>query len=163
MGLLDLVRLARPTTTKLAELAAYDQEAFGETGLRSYDLGVVARAGGLYVGLVDGSLVASCQLLRMMDEPERFWVLGFYVRPDYQGQGFGREFLRAVSEEIRTHGGTGLMLTADPECAAALNLYFSFGFTVVEEVADFYGPGENRFVLRWDAGNTGTERDGSLD
>lgn len=163
MGPLELVRLERPTTTKLAELAAYDQEAFGETGLRSYDLGVVARAGGLYVGMVDGSLVASCQLLRMMDEPHRFWVLGFYVRPDYQAQGFGREFLRAVGEEIRAHGGSGLMLTADPECAAALNLYFSYGFKVVEEVADFYGAGEDRLVLRWDAETTRTEEDGSLD
>lgn len=151
MSSLELVRLVRPTTAKLIELAAYDREAFGETGLRSYDLGVVARAGALYVGMVGDTIAASCQLMRMMDEPGMFWVLGFYVRPDYQGQGVGRDLLRAVSKEVHRYGGCGLMLTADPDGATALNLYLRFGFKVVEQVADFYGPGEDRFVLRWDA------------
>jgi len=159
VGTLELVRLERPTTSELAELAVYDQEAFGVTGLRSYDLGVVARAGGLYVGLVDGTVAASCQLMRMMDEPGMFWVLGFYVRPDFQRQGLGSELLCAVGAEVLRRDGSGLMLTASPDSTVALNLYLGFGFKIVEEVADFYGPGEDRFVLRWDAGATSTERD----
>ena len=160
MDPLELIRLVRPTLDELAELAAFDREAFGETGLRSYDLGVVARAGALYVGMVGDTIAASCQLMRMMDEPSMFWVLGFYVRPDFQRRGLGRRLLWEVSEEVRRYGGSGLMLTADPGGAAALNLYLGFGFKVVEEVADFYGPGEDRFVLRWDATDdlTGEEK-----
>ena len=161
MDRMQLIRLARPTLDELAELAAYDKEAFGETGLRSYDLGVVARAGALYVGMVGDTIAASCQLMRMMDEPDMFWVLGFYVRPDFQGQGLGGRLLRGVGAQVvRQHEGSGLMLTADPGGAVALRLYLGFGFRVVEQVADFYGPGEDRLVLRWDATENRTGEEG---
>jgi ribosomal protein S18 acetylase RimI-like enzyme len=153
-GSLDVVRLERPTPARLEELARYDEEAFGSTGLRSYDLGVVARAGGLYVGLVDGRVAACCQVVRMMDEPSMFWILGFYVRPSYRGQGLGRDLLATMAEEIRAHGGIGLVLTTGPDNRAALGLYLGFGFRIVDEVPDFYGPGEDRYVLRWESGGT---------
>lgn len=151
MGSLELVRLERPGLAELDELAAYDQEAFGHTGLRSFDIGVVSRAGAVFLGQVDGIVVGSCQLLRTWDEPGTFWVFGFYIRPDWQGQGFGRELLRGVIEEVSRVGGTGIVLSVAVPNRAALDLYLSFGFRIVEEIADFYGPGEDRYMLRWDS------------
>ena len=158
MGSLEVIRLEHPSLTKLEELAAYDEEAFGETGLRSFDLGVVARAGGIFVGLVDGRLAGSCQLLRTMDDRELFWVFGFYIRPEFQGQGLGRDLLEAMADVVRRHDGTSLMLSVAPDNTRALNLYLGFGFKVIEEVPEFYGPGEDRFLLRWDDPVEPTER-----
>ncbi len=151
MGSLELVRLERPGLAELDELAAYDEEAFGHTGLRSFDIGVVSRAGAVFLGQVDGVVVGSCQLLRTWDEPGAFWVFGFYVRPDWQRQGFGREMLRGVIEEVLRAGGSGIALSVAVANRPALDLYLSFGFRIVEEIADFYGPGEDRYLLRWDS------------
>lgn len=147
---LEVRRITRPGLELLDELAAYDAEAFGHTGLRSFDLGVVARAGGLFVGWADGEPVACCQLVRMFDEPGVFWVVGFWVRPAWQARGFGRALLGSVAGEVRAAGGSGLMLTVEPDNLRAINLYSSFGFRFVEEAPDFYGAGEHRRVLRWD-------------
>ncbi len=151
MGSLELVRLERPGLAELDELAAYDEEAFGHTGLRSFDIGVVSRAGAVFLGQVDGVVVGSCQLLRTWDEPGTFWIFGFYIRPDWQGQGFGRELLRGVMDEVTRVDGSGIELSVPPSNRAALDLYLSFGFRVVEEIVDFYGPGEDRYLLRWDS------------
>ncbi|MHB1344607.1 MAG: GNAT family N-acetyltransferase [Thermoleophilia bacterium] len=149
-GVVDVVRLTRPGLEELAELAAGDEEAFGHTALRSFDLGVVARAGGLFVARVDGQTAACCQLVRTFDEPGVFWVVGFWVRPPWQGRGLGRALLTAVAREVRAAEGFGLMLTVEPDNIRAINLYSSFGFRFVEEAPEFYGPGEDRHVLRWE-------------
>lgn len=153
MGSMEVARLTRPDLEVLTELAAYDAEAFGHTGLRSFDLGVVGRAGGLFVGRAEGEVVSCCQLMRMFDDPGLFWVVGFWVRPAWQGRGFGRALLDAVAGQVRAAGGSGLMLTVEPGNTQAINLYSSFGFKFVEEAPDFYGPGEDRHVLRWEDGH----------
>lgn len=151
---LELQRLRRPDQETLDLLAACEREAFGETGLRSYDLNVVAHAGALYVVLVGGSrgeVAACCQLIRSVDEADIMWVLGFWVRPAWQGRGLGRWLLEAVMAELPGAGARGLVLTADPANERALNLYTSVGFRRVEEIRDFYGPGEDRFLMRYQA------------
>ena len=45
-------------------------EAFGETGLRTYDLAVMAQAGAVFLAYVDEEIVGGCQLLRIIDEPD---------------------------------------------------------------------------------------------
>lgn len=133
-------------------LSQYDRDAFGETGLRSYDLGVVARAGALFLGLIEGEIAACCQFMRMMDEPEAAWVVGFWVRPRFQGRGLGRTFLRELLARLPEFDIRAVRLTADPANDRALRLYGELGFRELERVADFYGAGEDRIVLAWDEG-----------
>lgn len=149
MSGLTFERVVRPEPALLEELAGYDAEAFGETGLRSFDLGVVARVGGVYLVREGGAIAGSCQLLRMLDAPEMFWVFGFYVRPGWRGRGLGRHLLEYAAAQVQAAGGEGLALSVSPANVVAINLYLSFGFRVVEEVADFYGPGEDRYVMEW--------------
>jgi len=143
-------RWTAPDQETLALLSEYDREAFGETGLRSYDLGVVARAGALFLGLIDGEIAACCQAMRMMDEPESAWVVGFWVRPRFQGRGLGRGFLRELLGHLGEFGVRAVRLTVDPANRRARRLYAEFGFTELERIEDFYGPGEHRIVLAWD-------------
>lgn len=142
-------RLRRPSQEMLALLESYDLEAFGATGLRTYDLAVMAEAGAVYVAWSDSEIVAGCQIMRMMDEPEYCYVVGFYVRPTWQGKGVGRWFLQAVAAECEAAGAKGLVLTVAPGNVRALALYRRAGFAEEDFVPHFYGEGEDRYVLRW--------------
>jgi ribosomal protein S18 acetylase RimI-like enzyme len=146
---LTLSRVSRPDHDLLVTLETYDFEAFGSTGLRTYDLAVMAQAGGVYLAHVGDEIVGSCQLLRMFDEPGFFYVVGIYIRPRRQGGGLGRAFLLALAEEIRQTGGLGFVLTVAPKNRRALQLYRSVGFVDESFIPAFYGEGEDRHVLRW--------------
>src|SRR5680860_1530914 len=142
---LRLRRVSRPNPAELEVLAASDREVFGSVALDTYDLAVVAEAGGLY----QGEVVGSCQLLRKLSEPEVLWVLGFYIRPEWQSRGMGRALLEAITRELPVLGAQGMVLTVAPENKKAMELYLNFGFRVVEEVGEFYGKGEDRYLLRY--------------
>ncbi len=144
-----LVRVADPSPELLERLAAYDSDAFGPTGLRTYDLAVMAQAGAVFIARLGEEIVGGCQLMRVLDEPGFFYVVGFYVRPEWRGRGLGRELLRLVARESRTLGAEGLLLTAAPANEAALALYRSVGFVEDGFVPDFYGENEDRHILRW--------------
>jgi ribosomal protein S18 acetylase RimI-like enzyme len=145
-----IVRLGRPDPGTLAELALLEREAFGETGLRSYDLNVVAYAGALFVAYVGDEIVSCCQLVRTYDDPAAMWIVGLWVRPAWQGRGFARLLLAHVIERMGAVGGRSILLTVEPDNLAALGLYESFGFCRLEFVPDFYGPAEDRLLLRYD-------------
>jgi ribosomal protein S18 acetylase RimI-like enzyme len=142
-------RIRRPAADLLARLEGYDREAFGETSLRTYDLAVMAQAGAVLSAYVDEEIVGGCQLLRILDEPDFFYVVGFYMRPGWQGRRLGRTFLVRVAEEVKRLGGEGMVLTVAPGNRRALHLYESVGFVVEGLVSHFYGNGHDRHVLRW--------------
>jgi len=152
---LTITRLRRPTQDELVRLEAYDAEVFGATGLRTYDLAVVAQAGAVLLAWLEDEMIGSCQLLRTIDEPAFFYVVGFYVRPQWQGRGLGRKLLLQVAEESRALGAEGLVLTVSPTNARAYELYASAGFVDQDFIPHFYGVGEDRHILRWRLSQTG--------
>jgi ribosomal protein S18 acetylase RimI-like enzyme len=152
---LIVTRLRHPDHDGLLTLEAYDREAFGPAGLGTYDLAVVAQAGAIFLARIEGEIVGSCQLLRMLDEPGFLYVVGFYIRPQWQGRGLGRAFLLAIAEQSRSLGAEGLSLTVAPDNAKAMNLYRSAGFVDEAFIPDFYGEEEDRHILRWRFPGTG--------
>ena len=156
---MTVVRVRDPDQHLLLQLEEYDFEAFGATGLRTYDLAVMAQAGAVLLAHMGDDIVGSCQLMRELDEPDFFYVVGFYVRPQWRGQHLARELLRLVAKESRALGARGLVLTVAPTNAAALALYKGAGFAEDKFVPHFYGEKEDRYILRWRfpqrAGETG--------
>ena len=146
---LTLTRLSRPDAQTLAALEEYDREAFGPAGLRTYDLAVMAEAGAVFLAVSAGEIVGACQLMRVLDEPAFGYIVGFYVRPAWQGRGLGRRLLEAVAQKCREMRIDGLLLTVAPENIRAMSLYASAGFVEEAFVPRFYGEGEDRYVLRW--------------
>jgi ribosomal protein S18 acetylase RimI-like enzyme len=144
-----LSRVQSPDQALLRQLEEYDFEAFGPTGLRTYDLAVMAQAGAVLVAHVGDEIVGGCQLMRVLDEPDFFYVIGLYVRPPWRGRHLGRELLRLVHEESRALGAKGLVLTAAPTNVPALALYKGAGFVEDRFVPHFYGEKEDRYILRW--------------
>jgi ribosomal protein S18 acetylase RimI-like enzyme len=146
---LRVTRVLRPDHDLLATLEAYDFEAFGLTGLRTYDLAVMTQAGAVYMAYVGDEIVGGCQLMRMFDEPGFFYLVGFYVRPDWQRRHVGRALLKAVAGEIKKLGGEGMLLTVAPRNTRAIDLYKRAGFVEETFIPHFYGSGEDRYILRW--------------
>jgi len=152
-------RVRRPDHQLLARLEGYDLAAFGPTGLRTYDLAVMAEAGAVFVARLNDEIVGGCQVLRMLDEPGYLYVVGFYVRQQWQGRGLGRRFLFAVAEQARNLGAGGLVLTVSPGNIRAISLYESVGFVRERFIPGFYGEGEDRYILRWDFSGRGRNSD----
>ena len=144
-----LSRVENPDQALLRQLEEYDFEAFGPTGLRTYDLAVMAQAGAVLVAHVGDEIVGSCQLMRVLDQPDFFYVIGFYIRPLWRGRRLSRELLRLVAEASRALGAKGLVLTVAPTNVAALALYKGAGFVEDRFVPHFYGEKEDRYILRW--------------
>ena len=109
----------------------------------------MAQAGAVLMAQIGDEMVGGCQLMRVLDEPEFFYVVGFYVRPKWRGRHLGRELLRLVAEESQALGAKGLVLTVAPTNAAALALYKGAGFAEDRFVPHFYGEREDRYILRW--------------
>jgi ribosomal protein S18 acetylase RimI-like enzyme len=146
---LTVEHVYRPAGDLLAELAAYDVEAFGRTGLRTYDLAVMAEAGAVFAAYLDNHIVGGCQLMRVLDEPGFLYVVGFYVRPEWQGLGIGRALLAHIASWAGQLDAEGLVLTVSPENERAISLYESAGFVNERFIPEFYGEGEDRYILRW--------------
>ena len=150
-----LERLRRPAPTELAQLAAYETEAFGPVGLRAVDLAVAAEAGAVYRawhrfdGDAGPTLIGSCQLFRTIDEPRILYLVGFHVLPAYRGRGLGRLFVRALLTELPGLQADALVLTVSPGNTAALALYRGAGFEEAGSLLGFYGLGEDRLLLRY--------------
>ena len=146
---LTVTRVQRPEQRLLAQLERYDFEAFGPTGLRTYDLAVMTEAGAIFVARLGDEIVGGCQLMRMLDEPGFLYVVGYYVRPAWRSRGVGRSFLAAMAAETAKASVEGFILTCSPVNVAAIALYESAGFVNERFIPDFYGEGEDRYILRW--------------
>jgi ribosomal protein S18 acetylase RimI-like enzyme len=75
--------------------------------------------------------------------------VGFYIRPEWQRLGLGRALLEAVAAESRALGANGLVLTVAPDNQRAIKLYENAGFVNERFIPDFYGEGQDRYILRW--------------
>lgn len=69
-------------------------------------------------------------------------ISDFYLHPDFQGEGFGREFLDEALREIRMRGIETVFLETDEENTRARHLYESEGFAAYGRVI--------RYRMRWD-------------
>jgi ribosomal-protein-alanine N-acetyltransferase len=108
----------------------------------------MAEAGAVYLARVGDEIVGGCQFLRGLDEPGYFYVVGFYIRAEWQGRGLGRALLQALTKMCEGLGAEGLILTVAPDNVKALRLYRGAGFVDVAFVPGFYGAGEDRHILR---------------
>lgn len=65
------------------------------------------------------------------------------VHPDQRGRGIGTDLMRAGL----ARANAPVLLTVDPENAAAVKLYENFGFTVRRRVDGYYRGHEHRYIM----------------
>lgn len=75
-------------------------------------------------------------------------VLTVAVLPDFRRQGIAREFMRQIEAWAQDRGASALMLEVEKSNTAAIELYKSLGYMQISVRMDYYGPGQDAFVMR---------------
>lgn len=77
-------------------------------------------------------------------------ILTVAVLPDFRRQGIAREFMRQIEQWSRERGASAMMLEVEQSNSAAIELYTSLGYMKISVRMDYYGPGQDAFVMRKD-------------
>lgn len=76
------------------------------------------------------------------------WILSLAVDPEARGRGAGRALVTALLDAFAARGAGETLLHVSPANAAAIALYERLGFERAREERDWFGPGEDRLILR---------------
>ena len=80
--------------------------------------------------------------------PRRAWILSLAVRPQFRQQGIAKALLETALNTLMDSGVWEVLLSVAPDNNPALALYMQHGFIACEKVSDYYGPGEDRIIMR---------------
>ena len=76
------------------------------------------------------------------------WVLEMAVLPPSQGKGVGKALLDEALKTLREAAIESARLTVNDSNTNALKLYESFDFKLLEFKSNYFGEGENRFIMQ---------------
>ncbi len=77
-----------------------------------------------------------------------FYLLKFVVAPEFRRHGLGKIFLETLLKLIPKRGGATVYLHVSTKNIAAIHLYESCGFKVINRLENFYPEdNENAFVM----------------
>ncbi|MFN3596881.1 MAG: GNAT family N-acetyltransferase [Rubricoccaceae bacterium] len=146
--------LLRPATPADAPaLAALDAEAFSAEG---YPVFVFRQWLDLFEGLVfvaegagpDAGALAGYAAAGVAADGACGWILSAGVTPAARGRGLARRLAQAALDALAARGIREVRLTVAPGNAAARAVYRHLGFADEALVPDYFGPGEDRLVMR---------------
>jgi ribosomal-protein-alanine N-acetyltransferase len=100
----------------------------------------VAAAGERLIGYTIGASV--------QDDPGRAWILRMVVQEAFRCRGIGTALLGTVTNALQKRNACQLFLTVSPKNPAAIHLYTHQGFITVTRHSAYFGPGEDRIVMR---------------
>ncbi|MFM5428313.1 GNAT family N-acetyltransferase [Aeromonas veronii] len=140
--------LLRPAThNDMHAIWQIDAKVFGEDVYPAFffrqamdlwpELLLVAEYEGLLVGYVLGGFG---------QERSQGWVLSLAVLPEARGFGLAERMMRQMEANQQALQISELRLTVDP-ANPAQRLYYRLDYTLQAEVADYFGPGEDRLLL----------------
>ncbi|MBE8954400.1 MAG: ribosomal protein S18-alanine N-acetyltransferase [Quinella sp. 2Q5] len=139
----------RPMTTDDADkLAALDAQCFKQADAwNSGDFFSAAMDANFafVVGERGGEIVACAGAEISADQAE---VETVAVAPEFRGRGVGKKLLAELLDVLTGRGVTFVVLEVRPSNAAAVKLYDSFDFQIVERAENFYGDEDAWIMVR---------------
>jgi ribosomal-protein-alanine N-acetyltransferase len=102
-------------------------------------------------------VIGAAEVIRCIEDGE-LYLEGLYVRPRFQGKGYGGHLLRRVTGAVRQQGFNRIRATVDPQNIPGLSLYWQAGFKQIGNLVDHYGPGKHRLLLSLDLEATDDDR-----
>ncbi|WP_442604313.1 GNAT family N-acetyltransferase [Paenibacillus sp. KN14-4R] len=134
----------------LQTMIQLEKDVFGSDGaVDEWGLVPIARHGRLILMRAAGDDVpiAVCELMRDYSKPDKAYIYGYYVRPDYQGKGIGKLLFDYVFDQLFRDNCTEVCLTVKPSNVSAVKLYERVGFTIAELRPHEYGEGRERYFM----------------
>jgi ribosomal-protein-alanine N-acetyltransferase len=109
----------------------------------------VARSGGDVIGFAVGAVTGTSN--------RDGWVLRLRVLPGYQRRGIGSALMSRLIPALASRGAGQVLLSVSPSNMAARGLYGKLGFTMIRNIENYFGPGEDRLILRREIPGPGSE------
>lgn len=69
---------------------------------------------------------------------EESHILNISIAPEFQGRGYGRDFMHFLLEEAQRHDSKDIILEVRPSNQIALKLYYSLGFLQIGTRQHYY-------------------------
>ena len=132
----------------LSAIAAVNLSAFGNPShpyslRQNFDL-----FGETYlVAELDDVVVGYC-LSAIQPKTNNAWILDLAVLAERQGSGIGKRLTEAACKLLRTNGVETVYLTVNPNKDYLRVFYEGFGFVIDHEEKAYFGPGNDRLVMR---------------
>jgi [ribosomal protein S18]-alanine N-acetyltransferase len=130
--MLGVLRLERDTF----QTDAYDAATFVMLYLRGREAFLVAREQETIIGYVIG----------VMDD-ETGYISSIAVASKVRGRGLGRALMEAVMARLIEQGARRFGLHVRQDNAAAIHLYETLGFVLVDRILDYYEDGSPAFYM----------------
>ena len=129
----DIARIA------FFEKQLYDNDAYSSLffyqALRQWPRG--------FLTIKSDEKVAGYSLIVPLDG-SRATLMSLLIGKSFQGQGLGRILLEQAIKSAAESSWKTLELSVAPDNAAAIKLYKQTGFSVIETIQDYLGPGEDQ-------------------
>lgn len=80
--------------------------------------------------------------------PDKWWILVIATLPEMRGKGIGSQLIRSALDAIHASGGKTVSLSVAEKNRGAISLYHKFDFSVVEPIQNYFGPKQDRLIMR---------------
>lgn len=132
----------------LCGVSIVDKEGFGQDSYPRFFLRQAYDVFGdlLCVAEKEGQIVGYS--LGAVSNDQMGWILALTVAEQYRRIGVAEELTLHLINVFKEKGIEIVMLTVMPTNLAAIKLYEKLGFTFFEKIDDYFGPGEERIVMR---------------
>ncbi len=136
----------------LQNMVNFGLDIFGELGMDEWGLVPQIRHGSVYILKEDDKeeIIGLAILMRDWENTEKAYLFDFAIDKELQGHGFGRQFLKIITDNLLEQGFNKIGLTVDVDNEPAIHLYRSIGFKPIEYSRNEYGKGHNRYIMEWD-------------
>lgn len=93
-------------------------------------------------------IIAVNEILRKWDDPETVFIHSFYVKKSFRKKGIGSLLLKESIKILKEEEVKNIELTVDPQNLQAIRLYEKFNFKKTDYIADLYGEGIHRDLMK---------------
>ncbi len=94
----------------------------------------------------NGNLVGFFSIINPLNEA-LIEVLNICIDPDSQRQGYGKKIMLFAEKLAREAGKKKIKLVTNIKNTPAITFYKSIGYTIVQEIKNYYSDGETRYML----------------
>lgn len=146
-----MITYRQPTTLDLPVLASYEKQLFPyspwSTSQFKEEFAGIPTTRFMAIAESDNSIIGYCGVF-LPAPGVAADVLTVAVLPEYRRQGIAREFMRQIENWAQERGASAMMLEVEKSNTAAIELYKSLGYMQISVRMDYYGPGQDAFVMR---------------
>jgi len=145
-----VIKLVQPEQKEIIyQIVKLESASFGVGGLNEWTLMPLIRHGRVFYIEENDMLLACAQYMLDWNNHYKAYLVGLSVKEEMRGKGLGTLLLKETLQILSEENIISVELTVDPQNKAAISVYDrKLGFVIVGQLADEYGKGINRIVMK---------------